>query len=118
MAEENYEDRRSAPRINVVCPLLLKGTAKEYHGLMRNISLGGAAIEASEELPEKKQFVIEFVLPDGPEIKCGCEIMWSMRREKIYMYGLRFVSVGMFGRMKLKSYIEKKAAYESRNSRT
>jgi len=33
---------------------------------MRNISLYGAAIEVSEELPDKKQYVLEFVLPDGP----------------------------------------------------
>ena len=117
MAEENYEDRRSVPRVNVVCPVLLKGAVKEYHGLTRNISLGGAAIEVSEELPEKKQYDIELVLPDGPEVKCGCEIMWAMRQEKIYMYGLRFISVGMFRKMKLKSYIDRKVNNESRNSR-
>jgi len=117
MAEENYEDRRSATRVNVVCPVTLKGAVKEYHGLMRNVSLGGAAIEGSEELPDKKQYVIEFALPDGPELKCECEIMWAIRHEKIYMYGVRFLSVGMFGKMKLKSYIERKVTNESRNSR-
>ena len=85
MAEENFEDRRSVPRISVVCPVLLKGAAKQYQGLMRNISLYGAAIEVSEELPDKKQYVLDFVLPDGPELKATCEIIEPMGSEA-YLY--------------------------------
>jgi hypothetical protein len=107
MAEINYEDRRSVPRISVVCPVLVKGGTKDYHGLMRNLSLGGAAIEVSEELPDKQQFTLEFVLPEGPELKPVCVVMWKLNREKIFMYGLKFISVGIFGQMKLKSYMGK-----------
>ena len=107
MAEENFEDRRSVPRISVVCPVLLKGASKEYHGLMRNISLGGAAIEVSEELPDKKHLNLEFVLPEGPELKPACEIMWTIKREKAFLYGVKFTALGLFGRMKLKSYMGK-----------
>jgi hypothetical protein len=107
MAEERFEDRRSVPRISVVCPVSLKGTAKTYQGLMRNISLEGAAIEASEELPGAELFTLEFVLPEGPELKPTCGIMWTIKREKVTLYGLKFVSLGLFGRMKLKSYMGK-----------
>jgi hypothetical protein len=107
MTEDNFGDRRSCPRISVVCPVAVKGGSRDCHGIMRNLSTGGAAIEISESLEDNKQYTLEFILPDGPELKASCEIMWKISKDKDFMYGLRFISLGMFGQMKLNSYMAK-----------
>ncbi len=107
MAEENFDERRSTPRISVVCPILMKGSSREHHGLLRNISVGGAAVEIAEQLAEKVRYTVEFILPNGPGFKATVEIMWTIPREKIFLYGLKFVSLGFFGEHKLKSYMGK-----------
>lgn len=107
MAEEDFGDRRKHPRMSVVCPVVVRGGSRDCHGIMRNISAGGAAIEISETLEDEKKYTLEFILPDGPELKASCEIMWKIPKDKDFMYGLRFLSLGMFGQMKLNSYMAK-----------
>ena len=109
MEEDKFEERRSWPRIHLMCPVLLRGSTREYHGLIRNISARGAAVEIAEELPDRKQYALEFILPDGPEIKVAGVMQWAIPQGEVFLYGIKFTNVGIFDILRLKSYIGKRA---------
>lgn len=107
MSEENSKDKRKHPRLTTVCPCIMKGHSKEHHGLLRNVSIGGASVELNNMLPEKDNYELEFTLQDGPQVKVLSKISWSMPQGNAFIYGFEFINLGFFKRLGLNSYINK-----------
>ncbi|MFH1368622.1 MAG: PilZ domain-containing protein [Elusimicrobiota bacterium] len=101
------EEKRKKPRLNTVCPCILKGHSGEYHGLLRNISVGGVSMELHDNLGEKDNYELEFILIEGPRIRVLSRIAWSMPQGSAQIYGFEFLDLGLFKRIKLNSYIVK-----------
>lgn len=107
MAENTEINKRKYPRLNIVCPCIVRVGSRDFHGIIRNISRGGLSLESANELSEKTSYQISFVLPEGPQIATTGRIHWSMPQGNIFVYGLEFESLGFFKKISLNSYINK-----------
>ena len=75
-----------------------------------DISAGGMQIETSEEIKAADEFVINFTLPNGSEVKnIVGKIMRHTKTSFTEVYGIKFIKIKFFAKMKIKGFIRKAA---------
>lgn len=79
-----------------------------YKGLVKNISMGGLAVETENELAMGDEFRFAFFLSDKHRIKVLGKIVWEYKDKNSNNYGVQFTRVGFFGRFRLKRFIDER----------
>ncbi|HAX61121.1 MAG TPA: hypothetical protein DCX95_00975 [Elusimicrobia bacterium] len=105
------ENRRKYPRVIYSATVNVKaaGAGKiSYHGIIKNISVSGLALEIENELTAGAGYIFEFYLPDKNIIKSKGKPVWELRSKNSNFYGIEFSSIGFFSKPKLKRFIEDK----------
>lgn len=67
------------------------GGEEDFFGIVRNISSGGAMIEADHRLDVGTPMSLAFLLEDGREIwEAKGRVVWSRRTDEKTIFGLQF----------------------------
>ncbi|MDO8734606.1 MAG: PilZ domain-containing protein [Elusimicrobiota bacterium] len=85
------EDRRKYPRIIYSATVNIKqaGAGKVSHsGIIKNVSVGGLALETESELNSDTEYIFEFYLPDKNTIKSKGKPAWELRSKNSNFYGI------------------------------
>ncbi|MDI6640906.1 MAG: PilZ domain-containing protein [Elusimicrobiota bacterium] len=102
-------ERRRHPRIPFVTSveILYKLKDRIFHGITRNISLGGIAIETEQHLRVGDIYEFKFMLPSGEIIKPKGNVVWEqLSAINTNLYGVKFTKLGFFQKLKLKKFIQ------------
>jgi hypothetical protein len=67
-----YQEKRQHPRVKINRPLRIKGFGGAIRGKMKDVSVGGALLYASDLLRPREIFSIRF------DKGCGCQEPWSL----------------------------------------
>jgi hypothetical protein len=112
------EEKRKHPRVVYTANVDILPTANRrilYKGLIKNISLGGIAVETERDLLVGSEHKVSFFLPDKKNIKAVGNIVWEYKDKHSNYYGVQFKSLGFFHKLKLKWFISKKLKSEKQN---
>ncbi|OGS19439.1 MAG: hypothetical protein A3J83_05440 [Elusimicrobia bacterium RIFOXYA2_FULL_40_6] len=105
--KENLDERRKYQRVNFACSITIRGASGKFHAVTRNISREGLSFESQDLFAVKEKYVFEFSSSSGPVFKLKGEIFWTMPSKDAHLYGVKFTSLGIFCRWKLKSLVDK-----------
>ncbi|MEW6555983.1 MAG: PilZ domain-containing protein [Elusimicrobiota bacterium] len=100
--------RRKYPRIVYTAGVDISDVTNRkisYKGIIKNISLGGLAIETENDLPIGGELRFAFLLPNKKNITTIGKVLWEYKDKVSNYYGVQFVLVGFFSRLKLKRFI-------------
>lgn len=115
MAEGRPEERRRYQRVTFVNPVIIHDIVGEYHGIIRNINQEGLSFETMDHIfMVKDKYIFEFGLEKGPNFKLIGEIFWALPSKESNTYGVKFTSLGIFTRMRLKSFVDKIIKHEEK----
>lgn len=95
-----HANRRSATRHDVVLAVTLTIDSRPIETTLRNLSLGGALIEASFRPPLGTRLALRFWIPEHEKpIEVGAEVRWTTDGEfGVQFDGLRAAEVWSLGR--------------------
>lgn len=102
------ESRRKYPRVVYSATVSIKPAAAGkvlYAGIIKNVSLGGLAVETESELNSDMEYFFEFYLPDRNTVKSKGKPVWELRSKNSNFYGIDFTSIGFFSKLKLKRFV-------------
>jgi hypothetical protein len=88
-------NRRVHPRYSVSFPCLFYTSDREYEGLLRNLSIDGAFIQAPQAPTVNEAIDLEFEIKNYGKLKINTRIVHrsflSAKREKLEGFGVCFV---------------------------
>jgi c-di-GMP-binding flagellar brake protein YcgR len=104
-------------RFKVCCEVHYSGQNCDGRGIVRNLSLGGALIQADQEIKPHDRLTLELEIPDQPArlvISCA-EVRWVLG----YLMGVRFLTIEPETYRQLAAYLADRArgTTESRSHR-
>ena len=101
------KERRRYPRISTSILINLldsENKTPKCQGCIRNLSLGGVALESDTKLTVGTNLLLRINIP----IEVLGKIVWIEQYGKSYKYGIKFKKISLFDKLKLKKYIETK----------
>ncbi|MDD5688566.1 MAG: PilZ domain-containing protein [Elusimicrobia bacterium] len=104
-------EQRKYPRVGYVASVDILPTSDRkvlYKGLIKNISLGGIAVETERDLLMGGEFKFYFLLPSKISIKVVGNVVWEYKDKSSNFYGVQFRTVGLISKFKLKRFIDNK----------
>ncbi|OGS46565.1 MAG: hypothetical protein A2539_01670 [Elusimicrobia bacterium RIFOXYD2_FULL_34_15] len=87
-----------------------------YKGLIKNISLGGLAVETEAAIGIGDECKFSFLLPSKKNIKAVGHIVWEYKDKNSYFYGVQFSKIGFISKFILKHFIENKLEEEEKTA--
>ena len=86
-----------------------------YEGLIKNVSMGGIAVETESDLSIDAEYKFLFFLPDKKSIKTTGKIVWEYRDRNSNYYGVQFGTLGFFNKFRLKRFVNDNLKYKKQN---
>lgn len=86
----------------------VKNPGFKYSGIIKNISLGGIAVETENELAVGGEFSFAFLLSGRKRIKASGKIIWEYKDKNSNNYGVQFTRIDFLSRFRLKRFMEER----------
>ncbi|MEW6040064.1 MAG: PilZ domain-containing protein [Elusimicrobiota bacterium] len=102
---EEFIEKRRYPRVSLTGSVEVSKNEHKFFGLLKNVSLGGIAIELTEKLLEGETYIFIFVLPTAKKIRATGSVRWFVPKNGIKLYGIEFNKIGFLSRIRLSSFI-------------
>jgi type IV pilus assembly protein PilZ len=112
-AQQNWADRRSAPRVVLKTAVTFSSESNFYTGFLDNISEGGLFIATYHPAQLGTMMQVEFSLPDdGEPISVEAEVRWVRETQSDSAVppgiGLRFVNLPVAERDRIESFAKRR----------
>ncbi len=105
--QQNFIERRAYPRINYTSSVAIYNTYTNYYGVIKNISLCGINVELIEKLKTEEKYTFLFTIENNIKIKTIGKVKWNFLKDNIFIYGIKFLKIGFFPKIRLKRFINK-----------
>lgn len=100
-----FAEKRKHPRIPYTASIEVVGENINTYGLIKNISVGGIGVELHDYLTEEQAYTFIFTLAHKTKIKTKGQIRWGIHKGDAFVYGVKFLELGFFSKLKLKRFI-------------
>jgi hypothetical protein len=104
------KERRKDTRVKLVTPAEIRYSANTvlfYNALVRNVSMGGIALEMERELQVGSVLDIRFRLPNNSAFKAKGAVIWELSSgENQYIHGVNFSKIGLLSSFRLRRFIK------------
>ena len=91
----------------MICSVIISDGVRESFGIIKNVSEHGLKLESANRFLMNSKYTMNFVLPHGQEMTLKGRFIWVNKGDMSYYYGARIDDIGMFAKMRLKSYLKK-----------
>ncbi len=97
--------------VSLYSSVMLRDDMSEFAAIVKNISFGGLLICTKMEFGTKRNIDLKLYL-DNNQVNLTAEVVWSMKNEYTFDYGLRIIHMKYEQQNVLRKYLEKLKAHQ------